>query len=99
MDKKSALQYGYEYSNKVKSKFPSVRVFMYGSYAYGNPNNDSDIDIAVISNHFTDNWLDISSELWEMTENVNTIIEPILLDSSNDRNGFTHHVMHTGIEL
>jgi len=34
----------------MKEKFYAQRVILFGSYAYGNPNSDSDIDLLVIMN-------------------------------------------------
>ncbi len=99
MDSKSALKYGQTYADEVKKRFSAAKVFMYGSHIYGNPTDESDIDIAVIFNGFNGDWLKTSSDLWEITENVNTTIEPVLLDMSRDKSGFAHHIMQTGVEL
>lgn len=99
MDKNAALKYSKEYANRIKKQFPSYRIVVYDSYVSGEPTEESDIDIAVITSGFSGNWLKISSKLWEETENVNTKIEPVLLDTKNDPSGFCEHVLKTGIEL
>lgn len=99
MDSKSALKYGQAYADEVKKKFSVAKVFMYGSHIYGTPTDESDIDIAVIFNGFSGDWLKTSSDLWQMTESVNTAIEPVLLDISSDKSGFAHHIVQTGVEL
>lgn len=60
---------------------------------------DSDIDIAVIFNGFSGDWLKASGDLWRMTEKADTIIEPVLLDIQNDPSGFVEEVLRTGIEV
>lgn len=45
---------------------------------------NSDIDIAVIFNGFSGDWLKTSGDLWRITEKADTIIEPVLLDMQND---------------
>ena len=44
-------------------------------------------------------WLKTSGDLWRMTEEADTIIEPVLLDIQNDPSGFVQEVLRTGIEL
>ena len=59
----------------------------------------SDIDIAVIFNGFSGDWLKTSSDLWRITEKADTIIEPVLLDLKNDPSGFVQEVLRTGTEI
>lgn len=99
MDRRKALIDSRKYAEKVKKRFPDCKIVMYGSYAYGNPTQDSDIDIAVIFNGFTGDWLKASSQLWEDTEEINTKIEPVLLDREEDESGFCEHVLNIGIEV
>lgn len=99
MDRREALRDSRRYAERVKQRFPQCKIVMYGSYAYGNPTQDSDIDIAVIFNGFSGDWLKTSSQLWEDTETINTKIEPVLLDMTEDPSGFCEHVMNVGIEV
>ncbi|MBQ7075650.1 MAG: nucleotidyltransferase domain-containing protein [Clostridia bacterium] len=71
-------------------------VVLYGSYANGTPTPDSDIDIAVVFDTFTGDFLETSALLYQLTCDISTSIEPILLDLSNDQSGFVHEVMTTG---
>jgi len=71
-------------------------IVLFGSYANGNPSENSDIDIAVIFNGFSGNWLKTSAKLWKLTRNVTTDIEPVLLDITDDESGFTDYVMRAG---
>ncbi len=99
MDKIEAMNCAKAYSKRVKERFAPSKVMMFGSYVNGTPNDDSDIDIAVIFDKFSGNRLKASSELWRMTYGINTIIEPILLDISSDKSGFVGEVMRTGVEI
>ena len=99
MDKGTALKYSKEYAEKVRKKFSPQKMYMYGSCAYGNPGDESDIDIAVIFNGFNGDWLSTSGELWGMTESISTRIEPVLLDIASDKSGFAHEIERTGIEI
>ena len=99
MDKNTALIYGKRYADIVRQKFSPQKIYMYGSYVYGEPRNESDIDIAVIFNGFNGDWLRTSGELWGMTESISTRIEPILLDIAADKSGFVREIERTGIEI
>lgn len=99
MDKKTALDNSKKYAAKVKEQFPDSKIVLYGSYSDGEPTENSDIDIAVIMNDFTGNWLKTSAGLWRCTEDIDTRIEPVLLDAMDDQSGFCEHILQTGIEL
>lgn len=99
MDKGTVIKNSKKYAVKVREQFPDSKIMLYGSYSNGEPTEDSDIDIAVIINNFTGNWLKTSAQLWRCTESIDTRIEPVLLDEMNDQSGFCEHILQTGIEL
>ncbi len=99
MDKNKAIEISKIYSQEVKKMYSPYKIILYGSYCRNEQTTDSDIDIAVIFNGFSGDWLKASSDLWRITEKADTIIEPVLLDIQNDPSGFCEHVMQTGIEL
>lgn len=99
MDRNKAIELSKIYSQEVKSVYNPYKVVLYGSYSRNEQTKDSDIDIAVIFNGFSGDWMKISSDLWRMTEKADTIIEPVLLDLQNDPSGFVEEVLKTGIEL
>ena len=99
MDKETALKNSKKYAARVKAQFPDSKIMLYGSYLNGEPTENSDIDIAVIINDFTGNWLKTSAQLWRCTESIDTRIEPVLLDAMDDQSGFCEHILKTGIEL
>lgn len=72
---------------------------MYGSYAKGYPNPDSDIDVAVIvpESEITDpweQWTDIAGDV----RKVSVLIEPVLLEDHEDSMLY-REVMRTGIAV
>ena len=79
----------------IKELSPSA-IVLYGSYAKGNAHEDSDIDVAVIFNGFSGDWLKTSTRLWRLTEDISFDIEPILLDSTEDKSGFVRNIFKTG---
>jgi predicted nucleotidyltransferase len=86
---------------EAKTDEPSPRlanaVILFGSYVNGTPDEDSDIDIAVIVSDFQGDWLGAVSRLCGIKWDMRFIdIEPHLLDDSHDPSGFVKHVIKTG---
>jgi len=87
------------YSNEVRKVLNPVSVILFGSYVNGNPNENSDIDIAVlVSNVEGDDWYNSRILLQKIRWNEDnfTDIEPHLLDEDHDPSGFVKHVIKTG---
>ena len=75
------------------------KVMMYGSYAKGSANPDSDIDVAVIlpGSEITDHW-EQSADLWEDIRKVSVLIEPVLMEDNEDSMLY-REVMRTGVTV
>jgi predicted nucleotidyltransferase len=84
------------YANKVKARYPVKMVVLYGSHAKGTANEFSDIDIAVVVDEVTGDYLKISADLFNLVRDVSNRIEPVLLSRANDRSGFLESVLKQG---
>ena len=96
LDKRTVISKVEQYADAVTSELSPAAVVLYGSYAKGNAREDSDIDVAVIFDGFTGDWLKTSSLLWRLRRNISFDIEPILLDSTQDKSGFVKNIYKTG---
>jgi predicted nucleotidyltransferase len=96
LDKEAVIKTVERYADLVAQEFSPEFVILYGSYAKGNPREDSDIDVAVIFDGFDGNWLETSASLWRLCRGVSYDIEPVLLDRRDDGIGFVAHVIKTG---
>jgi predicted nucleotidyltransferase len=96
LDKRAALTSATKYANAVTKEFSPSAVVFFGSYANGNPNENSDIDVAVIFDGFTGDWQKTVSRLWHYTWDIDDRIEPHLLDRTSDPIGFVGEVFRTG---
>ena len=96
LDKGTVIDTVKRYAEAINSEFSPYAVVLYGSYASGNPHENSDIDVAVVFNGFSGDWLKTSARLWRLTEDISFDIEPILLDSTEDKSGFVKYVFKTG---
>jgi predicted nucleotidyltransferase len=75
MDKRDALNIAGRYANAVKTKYDFIKIILFGSYAKGNYNDDSDIDIAVVLKDYK-NLMDIQLDLMRLRRNIDSRIEP-----------------------
>lgn len=75
MDKTDALNIAEEYANAVGKKLNYKRIILFGSYAKGSYNEDSDIDIAVVFDDFK-NMMDMQLELMRLRRKIDSRIEP-----------------------
>ena len=96
MDKAAALTIAKRYSDRVRSRFAVKKVILFGSQTRGDAREDSDIDIAVVTHGLTEDYLDMSAELYRLRSEVDIHIEPILLDETHDRSGFAREIERTG---
>jgi uncharacterized protein len=75
MDKTDALTIAQNYASAVNSKFGFIRMILFGSYAKGNFNDDSDIDIAVVFKDYG-SLIDMQLELMRLRRKIDSRIEP-----------------------
>jgi predicted nucleotidyltransferase len=75
MDKRDAINIANIYANAVKSKYDYIKIILFGSYAKGNFNDDSDIDIAVILKDYN-SLMDIQMDLLRLRRKIDSRIEP-----------------------
>jgi len=96
LDKKTVINAVEQYADAVKKEFSPFAVVLFGSYAKEDAHEDSDIDVAVVFNGFTGDWLKTASSLWRLRRGISFDIEPHLLDTTQDKSGFVQHVFKTG---
>ena len=89
------------YHELVKSNFPIPikNVYIFGSYAKGNPHKDSDIDVAFVVNHFEGDFFEIMPILWKLRRQVDWRIEPHVVARDTDYAYFLNEIQHTGVQI
>jgi uncharacterized protein len=75
MDRTDVINIAREFVSKLKINFDCRQVFLFGSYAKGTNNEESDIDIAVVLGEF-ENPFDIQLELMRLRRSIDSRIEP-----------------------
>ena len=90
-----------EFIKKVKQQYNVTEIILFGSYAKGTEHEDSDIDIAIISDDFDDIY-DCMAKLMGITWNIDARIEPHIIsiaDYENDETPFVVEVKSTEIKV
>ncbi|MCX6245854.1 MAG: nucleotidyltransferase domain-containing protein [Bacteroidetes bacterium] len=101
MDQKAAIEIGQKFLLLLQEKNYQVkRMFLYGSYARGNQNPDSDIDLAIILNDLPDPF-QTQVNLLKLTWNFDTRVEPHPFDEKefSTSNPVIREILRTGIEI
>ncbi len=96
MDKSQAIKIAKEYKSVVAEHLPFKALYLYGSYSKGGYTDESDIDIAVVVSHLSDNYFKQTPLLWKLGRKVNYLIEPILL-TEDLNNPLYADILKTGI--
>ncbi len=86
----------------VKENYNVVAIILFGSYAKGMENEDSDIDIAVITDDIKTDKFDEEVKLTLLRRKIDNRIEPHIIsinDYENDETPFVVEVKNTGIKV
>lgn len=97
MDRTTVIDLARRFANSIKNIVSFEKIVLFGSYAKGSADENSDIDIAVLVNDYKGDVLELSSNLWIAASKISDFIEPILLDYNDDKTDFIKEVMKTGI--
>ena len=89
-----------KYIKEISKHYNIQEVYLFGSYAKGTNNEDSDIDIAIIINS-DNNTFDLMVELMLLTQNIDLRIEPhpIKAKDFEEGNPFVQEIIETGIKV
>lgn len=101
MVKRKAPETAIKYINFLRKRDPKIKkAYLFGSYAKGNPDLNSDMDIAIIFEDFSDSF-DMQVELMRLRRKFDTRIEPHPFRATdfNLSNPIANEILKTGIEI
>ena len=88
------------YLFKVNENFKVEKAYLFGSYAIGKANKESDIDLAIVSSSFSGNSFSDNVALGKLTWGIDTRIEPIGFTPKDfDELMFAREIKKIGIEI
>lgn len=99
MDYKEVIEKVKKYSEIVAKNLSPKMIVLYGSYAKGTAREDSDIDVAVIYDNAGDDYWNKFHELYKLRRDIDSRIEPVLLEQENDQSGFSENILKNGVIL
>jgi len=99
MDRNEAINKVKQYRLLLKDHFNIEVIYLFGSYARDNYNDNSDIDVAIVVNSITGDFFSVNPLLWKLRREIDDRIEPVLIESNNDRSGFLEEIRRSGIEI
>ena len=91
-----------QYIAIVKENYDVVAIILFGSYAKGTEHEDSDIDIAIITNDIKTDKFDEEVKLTLLRRKIDNRIEPHIIsinEYENDETPFVVEVKNTGIKV
>jgi predicted nucleotidyltransferase len=101
MDKKSVIKLAKKYLSFLKEKnYKIQKAYLFGSYAKGNFNPDSDIDLAIVMKNLKNSfWM--QGDLLFLGSAFDSRIEPHPYDEKdfNDDNPLVDQILKTGIQI
>ena len=90
------------YIRLVRKDIKVKKVILFGSYAKGKNNSESDIDIALIIEEYNENeFISMGTFLLDRTEGLKVDLQPLPFseDEYNNPKGIMEEIINTGIEL
>lgn len=92
-----------EYISLIQGKFSNIKeIYVFGSQAKGNTNNESDIDLAIIFEEVDDDQrFDLQVYLMILASQIDSRIEPHPMSFSEFQSGnpFAIEIRRTGFEI
>lgn len=100
MDKKDALNIAMKYADAISQNYSYVKVILFGSFAKGNFNENSDIDIAIVFKDFN-NLIEMQVNLMRLRRSIDSRIEPHPFRESdfNISNPIVYEIIKYGTEI
>ncbi len=97
MDKAEAIKRARHYIGEISKILPYQKAYLFGSYAYGNARDESDIDIGIFVTDLDEDYLSVLKKLYKIRRNIDVRIEPHLFVQGKDTSGFSDEVENSGI--
>jgi len=96
MSKDEAIIILQKFINKLtESQISIEKAYLYGSYAKNSANNESDIDVMLISALFDKNYYDQIGKIWVISKEFHEKIEPYMVG----KNKFIHDDISPLLEI
>lgn len=96
MDNREVIKKINRFVDSIILEYNPKKIILFGSYARGTNNENSDIDIAVVVDEVEGSFLEKEARLYKIRRSIDANIEPILIEENNDKSGFLEHILSYG---
>jgi predicted nucleotidyltransferase len=96
MDKSVVISKLSKYRLLVSKHFDIEDMILFGSYAKGSQEDESDIDVAIIVKSINQDFFSYAPLLWKLRREIDDRIEPILIEKDKDESGFLVEILKSG---
>lgn len=96
MDTKEIVKTVQDLIPSLLEAFPVQKVILYGSWAEGKQDHNSDIDLAIVVRNIHADYLQSLVKLHEICSLFDVRLEPLLFEYDNDPSGFLEHISRYG---
>ncbi len=89
-----------EYAELLKNKYSNLNVYLFGSQINNSADEDSDIDVAIISDSISDDIIEETFKLMKLRRKIDLRIEPHPFSKKSfEENPFSIEILKTGIKI
>ena len=99
MDKREVIKIVKKYVSSISTIINPEKVYLYGSHSKENAHSNSDIDVAFVYDEFKGDYIKTLGDLYFKTIDIDTRIEPVIVERKKDPSGFLYDIEKTGIEI
>jgi len=99
LDKAEVIKKLKKYKILLSKHLKFDELILFGSYAKGTANQDSDMDVAVVVDMLQGDYFLIRPLLWKFRRQIDDRIEPIILEKQHDESGFLSEIKKYGIQI
>lgn len=99
MDKSKILLKLDDFLKAAIPLWPVKQVFLFGSWAWGHPHEESDIDVAIVVRDLDSDYLESLAKIYAIAGRVDMRIEPVLFEDGRDSSGFLAHIRSQGEKI
>ncbi len=101
MERELAIGYARDFAAAVRRFMDTEAVYLFGPYAEGTEEEDSDIDVAVVVRDVPREYTDQDTELvlWSMAQGISEKIDPVLLFTEGTSQDFLKDLQQKGESL
>jgi len=99
--RKQIIDIAMKYADQLKGHIRLDSLYVYGSYATGNFNEDSDIDIAVVTDGISGDIMEDTFQLMKIRRDVDNRIHPhpFSIEDFNADDPMVREIINTGIRI